>query len=196
MGDELRDLKDDLIVVKEVTSELRGLYQEIDALCRTMYDYERKLMETIDEMSVETMTPEQLLNCIPETTARYKACNKYLESIGLRSSGYYPDTNQRAVQIGLYQDDDDDFEVQYKGLESILPVIKPLTEGFKRIDIFESSLSEFGVYSLRVYADDDYKINFTRYSNSRTIAEFKTLREAMKFIQKNHYYQKRKGSYD
>lgn len=196
MNDELQSLKDDLVVVKEVSFELLGLYQEIERLYQTTQDYKRKLMETIDEMSMETMTPEQLLRCMPETTVRYEACNKYLESIGLASSGYYPDTNQRAVRIGLYRDDDEDFDVQYKGLKSILPIIKPIKQDFKRINISESSLSEFGIYSLRIYSDDDYKLNLTRYGSPETVAEFKTLREAMKYIQKNHYYKKRKGSYD
>lgn len=119
---------------------------------------------------------------------RYKFRNKKIESLGLMSSGYYPEINQVSIKICLTKNDEESYKKTMAGLKVILPFIIP-QNGIKRIAIFENTLSEGGIFSLEI-SETEIKLCFCRGRREETLKSFQTLEEAVKYIQENHWYRK------
>jgi hypothetical protein len=102
-----------------------------------------------------------------------------------RGSGYFISTNQITLRIKVGKHDN--IQAIAKEWEEWIPFIKEI-DGAKRISIFEHTLSEFASYELRV-KNNKYIIAELRLDRRGTdIATFKTLEEALSYIQEHHYY--------
>lgn len=192
--DELNTLREDLEVVTELRKEIKQLRLDFEAIVTNVCDYERALYERIDELSIDTMELDELFQIHPDTKIKHDAREKKLTELSLSSNGYFHETNQVYIRIALYRDNDSHFEKVYESLQNILPVIKPLEDGYKHIDIFEHTLSEFGVYALQVHPDNNKaRIVITRWGRDSVVQRTTDLRSALKYIQQNNYYGETKG---
>ena len=114
--------------------------------------------------------------------------DKKLAKIGLGSTGYFDETEQVCIRISLTKGSKKSFNATVKGLKFILPYLKPIGNKIP-IDIFEETLSEHGVYKLKV--DKDMKksvLTKTCYSMEMWVEKFNTIEEAVLYIQQNHWY--------
>jgi hypothetical protein len=86
----------------------------------------------------------------------------------IKQSGYIPENRQAHIEICAYKNEP--LADHLEELELWLPHVKELN-GVKHIGIFESSLSEFGVYNFEI-RKDKFFITFTRYSSKKDLKEF------------------------
>lgn len=121
---------------------------------------------------------------------RYDAAKELInDELGLWMSGYYPETEQKAVEIMLYKGEGDNLEKTYDSLCKILPLVKPIKEGKeKRFKLFEHTLSEGGIYALK-NVDEKWKLTITSCGRERDIKEWDNLKEALMYCQEHHYYE-------
>lgn len=180
--------------------ELSALYEKRQAV---KDELSRRVTVNIDPQNWREFTPEQweyvLGDANDQGMARHKFGESVFHAMGLWSSGYNPETNQRAVSMMLYRDEPDSKAQTLEALRTILPYIKPRTikMGYdeddivaKFVDVFEHGLSEYAVIWAVV---DEPKSAFysmwTRYSRTEVEKKFKTLEDLVDYIQKNHWYQ-------
>jgi hypothetical protein len=124
-------------------------------------------------------TPYQIYSAW--TDAQYK----YFKYI--RLSGYNPKINQCCIQFSGYKDDP--IQPQIDELMMWLPHIRcDPNDNFKYVGIFEHTLSEHGVYDLRIYSDKCV-IGKTTWGSYRKIHSFNSLEETIKLIVKKYYYE-------
>ena len=73
----------------------------------------------------------------------------------------------------LYKGAEDNLEQTYESLNVILPFIKPISdEGDRRFKLFEHTLSEWGVYDLRLSKEGVWTLNKTAYGRERVEKNF------------------------
>jgi hypothetical protein len=111
--------------------------------------------------------------------------------------GYNPKTDQSAVEICTYKNFP--VEPQLNDLQLWLPHLKPIEEdgrSYQYLGIFEHTLSEGGVFFLRIYSETDVALWKTTYGHSRLLRSFPMLQEAVLYVSKNHWYEKEFGGYD
>jgi hypothetical protein len=121
---------------------------------------------------------------------KYHLRQKTLRDIGLMDSGYFPETEQTCIRVALIKNDPESLKKHMAGLRKVLKYIKPLEDGWKRIDIFESSLSRHGSYFLVVSPDGKKaEIKRTVYSRTETLQKFNSLKAAIEVIQDRYYYE-------
>lgn len=106
-------------------------------------------------------------------------------------TGYFAKTNQRALKILFRQHRS--FEEQLHILQFI-PFIKPITdddddESFKSIQVFEHTLSRYGIYNIEVASDMCWRLCMTTHSQKRLIKEFSSAHECLRYVYDNHPYE-------
>jgi len=114
-----------------------------------------------------------------------------------RADGSYsPVTGQSAVRLTCYRKKK--LEAHVYELKMWLPYIKPIPESHRRetdkrlrkhVSIFEATLSEYGVYGLNIFDDNDIVLYKVAYSTYYELKRFTDLTSAVKYIQENHYYE-------
>lgn len=185
--------------VSKKEEEIKKIAQEISPLQTTMsrlYAEREKLQEELNDTIIKnTKRPDWewiLHEEGPQGQVRYKYAQKQLANLGLRASGYYPDTKQRAIQISLIKGDPNSLKSIKKGLKIILPYVKELKTGdlarYKVISIFEHTLSEDGCYTL-IFRGKEIKLHRIRYHHPEVLNSFPNIDEALKYIQDVHYYE-------
>ena len=113
-----------------------------------------------------------------------------LRELGLGTSGYYPEIQQTKLQISLVKNDPESLRQQLKGLKKLLKYLKPAADGYKVVDIFERTLSRYGVYDLLINEEkEEYLIRVTQYHHPEILHRFKTLKDALELIQNDYYYE-------
>lgn len=120
---------------------------------------------------------------------RLRAAETQLAKIGLNNAGSYnPDTQQRIISIALTKGDGESFETTLRGMETILPFIKPTEDGYKRISILEHTCGQHRSYYLMLKKGGYLISNGSTWDRGK---KFSTLREALGHIQENLWYQNR-----
>lgn len=166
--------------IERLGEQSKSLYDEIGLLKDKLF--ERELAKT-GEDNWPLLLKEQ------NSMASIKALDKALAKYEMMSCGYRHSTMQRAIQISLYKyapDSVSKLEKTFNGLQKILPYIKPV-DGWKIIDILESTLSQYGSYSLYV-GEKVCELRKCTYGSERVIFKSKSLREVLEYIRKDHPY--------
>lgn len=102
-----------------------------------------------------------------------------------RAIGYNPAIDQYWFRVNLSRDAD--INAALVELGWFLPYIKSC-DGYKAISVFEYTLSEYGCFELREYAEDDILLVKTVYGNERTEARFNSWYDAFSYVRMNHWY--------
>lgn len=166
--------------IERLGNQASKLYDEISLLKDKIF--ERELAKT-GEDNWPLLLKEQ------DSMVAYRALGKALAKYEMMSSGYRPSTMQCAVKISLYKYAPDraaKLEKTFNGLQKILPYIEPV-DGWKIVDILESTLSESGSYNLYV-GEKVCELRKCSYGSERVIFKANSLLEALEYIQKNHPY--------
>lgn len=155
-----------------------------DAAWEKLRDLQNKRGDLLlEQYKGEDFFPEILLTPnLPQSM--WKEQRRQWEVLGLKSSGYDPNTYQCIPEIALTKEDDAKTEAQYQAMCKLLPFMKS-HDGVKQVSIFEHTLSAGDVYSLHVY--DNRVCLHTHYRGD--IKTFELLRDAMTYVQKNYWYE-------
>ena len=159
-----------------------------------LYDQCQKLREEIAERELAKSNQPNwpLLLKEQDSTVIYKALDKALYEFEMSSFGYRPATMQRVVNVSLYKHHPESakkLEKTFNGLQKVLPYIEPI-EGWRIINIFESSLSQHGVFNLYV-GEKTCELRKTVYGSERVVFKANSLLEALEYTQQNHPYDNR-----
>lgn len=119
------------------------------------------------------------------SSTKNKLLEQKLMAIGLYVSGYYHDTQQRAIKLMLIKNDPQSFTRHLAAIELLLPYLKTHPDGFTRFSIFEHTLSRYGSFALAIGEKIILEVN------RRAIQEFNTIEDALKYIQEHHWYEKK-----
>lgn len=121
---------------------------------------------------------------------RYNECRNFFQEMGLLVGGYYPFSEQRAIEIMLYKGVQDNLDKTFEAISLVLPFIKPINdEGERRFKLFEHTVSEWGIYDLRFDKVGTWTLNKTTYGRKNVEETFENLYDALKYCQKHHYYE-------
>ena len=117
----------------------------------------------------------------------YNELKRQLEKFGLETGSYDPETNQMVVQISLKSNDVDGLKLAHDGLNEVIPHIIP-SFGYKFITVIDHTLSEYGLYSLRIYEEqhNQFKLMVTRWHRESVVYESDNLMDVLVYIQKHH----------
>lgn len=148
------------------------------------------LKEERDLLKVEEFTWIDLLDANGTQISHHKLKERLNAFClgGLDSIGYWPDTQQRAIQVKLIKGASTTKLANiYSGLLTILPHITPNEDGYRQIDIIEHTLSEFYSWTIGVLgynADSETHILQNNYEYKR----FPNLMECLVHCKKHHWY--------
>lgn len=177
---ELFDLR------KPIDEELQTLYKQIDKL------KDKQTKELLSkEMSFEDKFKFLMFDDgYSSDMERYDAAQEMIESLNLHMGGYYPFSDQKAIEIMLYKGRNDNLNYVYNSLIKILHLVKPMNkDGDKRFKLFEHTLSEYGIFYLRYTASGEWILSKTTYGREQEIEKWDNLMEALIYCQKHHYYE-------
>jgi len=176
--------------IDQTRREYKTIGNRIIQLLSTM----RKIEEALDEKTLNLNNIEKLLQKFPETNTRRKLLREYLETICgenyhlvIDSSGYWPDTNQSAIRISLYQNNYEITKRVFVGILKLLPYIKPIRTGAKMFDIFEHTLSYNHSFYLAYYENENIFAIIDEKEKRRFHSD--DLMEVLKHIQEHYYYE-------
>ena len=121
-------------------------------------------------------------------TEHYKACNKALNSLGLQGSGYFHETNQRAIKIAVKRRSEESVAAIATSLEIVMPHLVPLKDGWCYISILEYTLSARTSYKLRFRPGrEEYQCVYYSYDGMHVDYSSNSLRDMLTFISIKHY---------
>lgn len=148
-----------------------------------------KLKEIEERQEIDWVFLLKETGSSPMTT--YKALQKAAEPYSMYVSGYFPETQQRCLQLKLYKKNPERTALVKLGIETITPYYKPNKDGWVIWNIFEHTLSEGGIYRLLVKPDlSSAELQITRFYHTTSILDG-PLDKMLEYIQEHHYYTKK-----
>lgn len=200
-----------MTIIEEIEArieELKNKRAANQAKMQPMFKENSKLTDEIQELQAQVLklkseaisTEEDMIKFYivndgsSDGMDHYHARNRFFESLGIRTYGYFPATNQSGFEIMLYKDGSN-LEETFRGIQKVLPYIIPIDGkeyGRNKVitmKIFERTLSEYGSYSL-VYdvESTEWVLSIIAWHRRSEVKVFKTLREALEYISVEHYY--------
>lgn len=128
---------------------------------------------------------------LPDNKVPYEVYKTYSNALlkffnYAKASGCYsPKTNQSVIDLACYKHKP--VEDHMAELNMWLPHIIEIN-GCKYVKIFERSLSEYGVYTMRVYKDRT-DLEFCRHGHVEVIETRPTVEKMVAHVHDRHYYQ-------
>ncbi len=119
---------------------------------------------------------------------RYSEREQFWTNKGLWCSGYTPYIEQVYLKLMLYKEDKDNLEQTINSIEEIIPFLKPQKDGMKHLGIFEHTLSEFGIWSVK-FDEEEFQLNLCCYGRESIEKRFDNLRSLVEYVQQHHYYE-------
>lgn len=164
--------------IKPLRERLSQTYDEVMDL-KTQIDNEKLENSSKKEIDFEFILKFEEFETRPMRQER----ERQIKLLGLDLGGYFLDTLQNAIHIGLHEDNDIRTKLIHDSLQKVIPYIKPSPEhNLKVIDLDEHTLSEFCNWTLGI---NDGEFHLLR--NNRISKSFSSLIELLKYCQKYHY---------
>lgn len=173
--DEIRPKQDRL---HEIYEALRDLQEQRDK-AETAGDAEPDWPELIRRLASDGESSVTLL----------RFAEKHLRGkFDMYHSGFWSDTREASFKLKVERTDESERK-SLAGLKFFTPLYKPHEDGYVWFELFEHTLSEHGIYKLKVKPDlTDLHLTFARYSRESVEKRFKTPEEAVQYIRIYHYY--------
>ncbi len=117
--------------------------------------------------------------------AIYKALTEWCKLYTLNHFGYTLETLQPRFSVCIERDGSN-IKKTLKGLNLLLPHLKPTKNGNLNVGIFDYMLSEYDSYSIDIYPDFSKAIVLGYYKKGE---EFEgSLEDTLKYVKKYHWY--------
>jgi hypothetical protein len=120
-----------------------------------------------------------------ESKARSMACEKFLESFGFYTMGYYIDTDQVAIHIRIKENNKSDINKTLNGIKELLPYLKKHDERGMQEYRFGITTDYTPSYHLGIVSPNKV---FIRGIYGTLVESFCTIKDALVYISKNLYY--------
>lgn len=203
-------MKDTDKTPEQLEAEIATLSKQMAALRAQIKPIEKELCAKSSRMDrLAQMRDTKLIEAAPEpdweflfatdhigSVARSKALQKALEPYHLSTSGYFPDTGQRALQLAVPWDADDAYlAAMVAGIEAVLPVLKSTVDrSFKIVeavpmDIMEYTLSQFRSYNARYDRESDkWLLVSSCYGSPSVHGTYDTVLDFLRTLRTSHPY--------
>jgi hypothetical protein len=120
---------------------------------------------------------------------RHHATDSALESLGLYTMGYFPETLQRCVCLRVVRDRDTEVADLATSLEVLMPHVLPLPDGWCAIGVLEHAQAG-RYYHLRFRPDgSQYQVVNLRLRSPDVEFTSDDLRTALTHIQRHHFFE-------
>lgn len=173
-----------------------ALQPEFDSINSKMYDLWNTIRETevaIQELSLDLEDNANDISWILSQEWSQKLSNTFCKVVGfdyheLGISGYFPATGQKCIKISLFKDYPEKSRKIWDKMVELLQYVIPHPDGYRKIDIFEHTLSEHGSVYIYVDSDNIFYESFTRYGREK-IKKIGNTDTAFQYFLTNHYYE-------
>jgi len=108
------------------------------------------------------------------------------------SGSYILETGQSALRVSLNKNSS--VEEAVKELEMWLPHYRKTEDDSQHIGILEHTLSEYGVYFIKIFSDK-LRLMKTTYGTTRELESFDDLKSILNYVREHHYYKKDENDY-
>lgn len=117
---------------------------------------------------------------------RYNRRRAFWAANGLTTNGYFSEAGQVALQICMYEGNDEHFETVFATLTDVFPHLK-LNDGVKavRISVGDSSMGMFYL----VMDGDKFVVRCTYYRSVTTLYESDSLRDALMYVHEHVHFE-------
>lgn len=168
----------------------KGFLEALDAAADKWEKYrdeQNKDVEPFIQSMLDTLSLELLANIDLNTCGMklYRKCRNWLDTFSNNTvsfSGYFHETNQCAFQVKINNRIPLNNQLQ---VLDVLPHIKPI-DGWKRLQVLENTLSEFGCYNLKIDKQGATLLTKTTYGHETVINSYENCEQALAYIHKNH----------
>ena len=189
-------IEDQIIELKKQYDDAFIMLHEAQEKVTSISNKLSELVEEQDEKFLSSITIDNvdwdylLSNADRNTTAKHKKTLQIFDSLRKKYNlayfsicplGYRLDTKQTVIRIALIQNDIVHTQKVINALNVLIPHIIPKKDGFKYIDIFEHTLSEFKSFKLIINEQNQAKV-------SSGYSQWDTIEKVMFYIQKRHWY--------
>lgn len=193
---EIAQLESDIAYKRNDIELLNAKIAPLECQRTRLYNEIKELTNQMDSLKIQKQTRPNgkldwnyiLFEDGRVTGERFKYRDEQLQKLGLSHFYYFPETQQVQIQFGLVNGDRKTIKTAKKGLEIVLPFIKPLKEdkGWKRISIVEHTSDSYRTYLLMVSGKRARVVEL--HSNKKQIlAKYSSLENALRCIYNNHY---------
>lgn len=104
----------------------------------------------------------------------YQKFNKWCEKRGFMSGGYFPETNQRTIQLLFDVKDKVRVEKQKQHLDEYLDIAILGKSGHAYIGVLEDTCAEYGVFQIVYQPELGFKFTKTTYGRTKDITPYMT----------------------
>ena len=193
----MKSIEEQIKLKESRRQEIFKIKEPLDKELIKLYNQIQKLKEKQTEAKLkEDMTLGEKIEWLlfedghSSDMKHYNECQRFFQELGLWVSGYYPYSEQKSLQVMLYKGAQDNLDNTFESINLVLPFIKPINdEGERRFKLFEHTLSEHGIYDLKVDKEGVWALNKTTYGREKVEKTFENLYDALKYCQKHHYYE-------
>lgn len=185
--------------IKAIESERAALFElrrPIDERLALLHDDSAAARDVLGEIRLRRQgaAPDWgfLLDIGNDGQAVHRAWEAAIQQLGLWSNGYSPETGQRCFQVMLTRNDPDSLRRTLDGIHTLLPHLKPATDGLVRVGILEHDLSAHGSYEMRVAPD--LSAAFVGRVGFGMHKAFDSLEAALRHVQDVYWYDEPEAS--
>lgn len=123
---------------------------------------------------------------------RYYVQEHLAKAFGMSASGYWSATKEAVIQLVLTKDDPESLRKNIAGVRYFSSILTPHPDGYIHFGVFEHNLSAGGSFTFMVKAlRNGDKPNFILEKGSWAREQFDDLETAVRYIQDNHWYDKK-----
>lgn len=178
--------------------ELFKIKEPIDKQLSSLYEKKEKLQNQIDTARINSKGKidwEWILSSdYDESTAHHKAAKEAIAKLGFMSSGFYESNKQRCISIMINKNEFKKIPKIMESIDVLLPFLKPTHDKFICFGIFEHTLSEHGIFQLKINKKLKGYISCTCYGHEEETLGSKTdlipLEDLLKYCAKELWYEK------
>lgn len=172
-------------VIGPMQTRLVAIYEELEPL-----------EEKRDQLRLEDMKKpdwKRLIKDVASDSTSSLTLLRYfdkqlLEHYGMYHSGSWSDTHEANIEVMVRRNDLSE-KGSICGVEFFAKLMTPHKNGRVWFGIFENTLSAGGIFRLEVLPDlSKLYLVVTTYPRERTLKEFHSTKEAIKYIRQHHWY--------
>jgi len=177
---------------KNLFKQMKPIENKLNINNKTIDDINEKITEIeLKEPRTEKERIEYFLDASSnDSSKKYNERDKFFKELfgnsGFYFSGvYHQKTPQYLLSIKLTKGNKESLQNHIEQITKLLPSIKENEDGYKVFGIFEHTLSRHTSYELHINeTNNEYILSEGRWREQK----FNDLETALKYIQKNHYY--------
>lgn len=188
---QIEELQKQVEVASALREALLPEYNRIGAELSKHYGTMKTLNEQIRQLRLQTSVSQDVSWLLAQEWSK-DIVNTFARLVGfgeyeLGISGQWTETQQSVVRVTLPKNDGAKARKIWDKMVELLPFITQHSDGYRRVDMFEHTLSEHGVYHILVDSDNVFYESFCRYGRD-TITKIGDNDTAFNHFFKNRYY--------